>query len=192
MSADGADSPTAGSTADGGAMMPPPTGATRTSRRVPKPTLKMRTSGYNEDDYDEDEEDDDDDYEASSGKRRSSRARIKPALKSASSAGATPTTASYARPARVKLSLKSGHQFRGRGDPTLTGINKTVPYMHGYDRELDSSDEETGEGMAFEEQIILRMPEGHEATKRLGEWVRRREVGNDGREVELKFKGRQR
>ncbi|WFD41932.1 hypothetical protein MPSI1_000569 [Malassezia psittaci] len=32
--------------------------------------------------------------------------------------------------------------------------------MQGYDRELDSEDEETGEGMAFEEQLILRLPDG--------------------------------
>lgn len=92
------------------------------------------------------------------------------------------------RAPRLKLNLKDGPASRGKGDPTLAGVKKTLPYMQGYDRELDSSDDETGEGMAFEEQIILRMPEGHEATKTLGEWVRRREVGNEGKEVEVKFK----
>lgn len=158
-----------------GSMMPPP-GGTRSSGRVIKPTLKMRDS--------DDDDDAEENHASGLSKTPHLRTRIRPSLKSAEA------TSSMSRPARVKLSLKSGHAFRGKGDPSLSGVNKTVPYMQGYDRELDSSDEETGEGMAFEEQIILRMPEGHEATKRLGEWVRRREVGNDGREVELKFKGK--
>lgn len=54
---------------------------------------------------------------------------------------------------------------------------------------MDSSDDETGEGMAFEEQLILRLPEGPTAT-RLKEQVRKRDVGSEqGEEVMMKFKG---
>lgn len=62
--------------------------------------------------------------------------------------------------------------------------------MQGFeDREMDSSDDETGEGMAFEEQLILRLPEGPTAT-RLKEQVRKRDVGSEqGEEVMMKFKG---
>lgn len=62
---------------------------------------------------------------------------------------------------------------------------KTKPYMQGYDRELDSEDDETGEGLAFEEQLILRMPEGPEC-EMLREAVSKRQVGDD---VWFKFKG---
>ncbi|WFD34390.1 hypothetical protein MCUN1_001229 [Malassezia cuniculi] len=46
------------------------------------------------------------------------------------------------------------------GAHTSSDGPKTKPYMQGYDRELDSEDDETGDGMAFEEQLILRLPEG--------------------------------
>lgn len=160
-------------------MLPPPTpGSVRASGRMIKPTLKMR--GEEEGEADGAGGLEGDSAGPSSPQGTQVRTRLKPAL---------PSDASSSRPSRVKLSLKSGHASRGKGDPTLAGTDKTRPYMQGYDRELDSSDDETGEGMAFEEQIILRMPEGHDATKRLADWVRRREMGNDGREVELKFKG---
>ncbi|KAN0065756.1 hypothetical protein ACQY0O_000886 [Thecaphora frezii] len=61
---------------------------------------------------------------------------------------------------------------------------KTKPYMQGFDRELDSEDDETGEGLAFEEQLILRMPEGPDCDK-LREAVSKRQVGDD---VWFKFK----
>ena len=57
---------------------------------------------------------------------------------------------------RVKLNFSrntAGSMASGDGP-------KTKPYMQGYDRELDSEDEETGEGMAFEEQLVLRLPDG--------------------------------
>ncbi|EPQ31108.1 uncharacterized protein PFL1_01297 [Pseudozyma flocculosa PF-1] len=61
---------------------------------------------------------------------------------------------------------------------------KTKPYMQGFDRELDSEDDETGEGLAFEEQLILRMPEGPQCDK-LREAVAKRQIGDD---VWFKFK----
>ncbi|WFD26760.1 hypothetical protein MNAN1_001747 [Malassezia nana] len=65
---------------------------------------------------------------------------------------------------------------------------KTKPYMQGYDRELDSEDDETGEGMAFEEQLILRLPDGpgeHGELDELRRVIRRRGEYND---VWFKFK----
>ncbi len=56
--------------------------------------------------------------------------------------------------------------------------------MQGYDRELDSEDDETGEGLAFEEQLIFRMPEGPECDK-LRESIQKRQLGDD---VWFKFK----
>lgn len=54
---------------------------------------------------------------------------------------------------------------------------------------MDSSDDETGEGMAFEEQLILRLPEG-DVADRLRERIRKREVGmEDSEEISMKFKG---
>lgn len=54
---------------------------------------------------------------------------------------------------------------------------------------MDSSDEETGEGMAFEEQLILRLPQS-EVTDKLRERVKKRDVGSEGsEEVSMKFKG---
>ena len=65
---------------------------------------------------------------------------------------------------------------------------KTRPYMQGYDRELDSEDDETGEGMAFEEQLILRVPDGpgeHGELDALRQAIRRRGEYDD---VWFKFK----
>ncbi|WFD01970.1 hypothetical protein MOBT1_000651 [Malassezia obtusa] len=69
---------------------------------------------------------------------------------------AKPRVRPHFRKPRVKLNFSrnlAGALTSGDGP-------KTKPYMQGYDRELDSEDEETGEGMAFEEQLILRLPEG--------------------------------
>ncbi|PKI85119.1 hypothetical protein MVES1_001048 [Malassezia vespertilionis] len=55
---------------------------------------------------------------------------------------------------------------------------KTKAYMQGYDRELDSEDEDAGEGMAFEEQMILRLPEGPGVDGELDEL--RREIRKRG------------
>jgi transcription initiation factor TFIID subunit 7 len=60
--------------------------------------------------------------------------------------------------------------------------------MQGYDRELDSEDDETGEGMAFEEQLILRVPDGpgeHGELDALRQAIRRRGEYDD---VWFKFK----
>lgn len=85
---------------------------------------------------------------------------------------------------RLKLKMRQAGEAGDQG----SGF-KTTPYMQGFDRELDSSDDENGLGLAFEEQLILRMPEGKE-NDRLKEMVRKRELGNrKGEEVELKFKG---
>lgn len=62
----------------------------------------------------------------------------------------------HLRKPRVKLNFSrnmAGASAGGDGP-------KTKAYMQGYDRELDSEDEDSGEGMAFEEQLILRLPEG--------------------------------
>jgi transcription initiation factor TFIID subunit 7 len=165
-------------------MMPPPTptgtsqgavsGLARSSGRAIKPTLKLRGEG-------------DEVYTQRTASGSSSQG-LQNGSQNYGLRHRKPGGSSNARAPRLKLNLTGGHASRGKGDPTLAGVDKTIPYMQGYDRELDSSDDEAGEGMAFEEQLILRMPEGHEATKVLGDWVRRREVGNDGREVEVKFK----
>lgn len=104
-----------------------------------------------------------------SGSRPGLRTRVKP--------GAS------RKATRLKLTVKSS----GKGN--RAGQSKTLPYMQGFeDRELDSSDDETGEGMAFEEQLILRLPAG-DATEKLKERVRKRDVGVDGsEEVSMKFK----
>lgn len=89
-------------------------------------------------------------------------------------------TASGARP-QIKLKMKAS------GGGTAAGVGqgrKTQPYMQGYDRELDSEDDETGEGLAFEEQLIFRMPEGPECDK-LREAIQKRQLGDD---VWFKFK----
>lgn len=89
-------------------------------------------------------------------------------------------TASGARP-QIKLKMKAS------GGGTAAGVGqgpKTQPYMQGYDRELDSEDDETGEGLAFEEQLIFRMPEGSECDK-LRESIQKRQLGDD---VWFKFK----
>ncbi|GAK62790.1 uncharacterized protein PAN0_002c0992 [Moesziomyces antarcticus] len=89
-------------------------------------------------------------------------------------------TSSGARP-QIKLKMKAS------GGGTAAGVGqgpKTQPYMQGYDRELDSEDDETGEGLAFEEQLIFRMPEGPECDK-LRESIQKRQLGDD---VWFKFK----
>ena len=88
------------------------------------------------------------------------------------------------RKPRVRLNFS-----RHVAGATATGDGpKTRPYMQGYDRELDSEDDETGEGMAFEEQLILRVPEGpgeHGELDALRQAIRRRGEYND---VWFKFK----
>lgn len=69
---------------------------------------------------------------------------------------AKPRTGPKFRKPRVKLNFSRNLA----GALTSNDGPKTKPYMQGYDRELDSEDEETGEGMAFEEQLILRLPDG--------------------------------
>lgn len=54
-------------------------------------------------------------------------------------------------------------------------------FLHSYDRELDSEDED----LAIEEQFILRMPENDPDTDRLREMVNKRDVTDD---VWFKFK----
>lgn len=89
-------------------------------------------------------------------------------------------TSSGARP-QIKLKMKAS----GGGTAAVVGQGpKTQPYMQGYDRELDSEDDETGEGLAFEEQLIFRMPEGPECDK-LRESIQKRQLGDD---VWFKFK----
>lgn len=79
--------------------------------------------------------------------------------------------------------------------------------MQGYTRELDDSDDDDegvakavardgpdaqdgkGSGVAFEEQLILRLPAGSQELETLRGWVRNRVVGTDKANVELKFKG---
>ncbi|CCF54839.1 hypothetical protein NDA11_003910 [Ustilago hordei] len=89
-------------------------------------------------------------------------------------------TSSGARP-QIKLKMKAS------GGGTAAGAGqgpKTQAYMQGYDRELDSEDDETGKGLAFEEQLIFRMPEGPECDK-LREAIQKRQLGDD---VWFKFK----
>ncbi|KAJ1034062.1 hypothetical protein NDA18_000934 [Ustilago nuda] len=89
-------------------------------------------------------------------------------------------TSSGARP-QIKLKMKAS------GGGTAAGAGqgpKTQAYMQGYDRELDSEDDEAGKGLAFEEQLIFRMPEGPECDK-LREAIQKRQLGDD---VWFKFK----
>ncbi|GAC99016.1 hypothetical protein PHSY_006613 [Pseudozyma hubeiensis SY62] len=89
-------------------------------------------------------------------------------------------TSSGARP-QIKLKMKAS----GGGTAAGTGQGpKTHAYMQSYDRELDSEDDETGQGLAFEEQLIFRMPEGPECDK-LRESIQKRQLGDD---VWFKFK----
>lgn len=64
------------------------------------------------------------------------------------------------RPGFRKPRVRLNFSRNVAGAHTSSDGPKTKPYMQGYDRELDSEDDETGEGMAFEEQLILRLPEG--------------------------------
>lgn len=83
--------------------------------------------------------------------------------------------------------LKVAFRKNQAGLATMAGP-KNAAYMQGYSRELDSSDDETGPGVAFEEQIILRLPPGTE-TARLRELVRTRALGDPGAPpVWFKFK----
>ncbi|SJX60978.1 related to TAF7-TFIID subunit (TBP-associated factor), 67 kD [Sporisorium reilianum f. sp. reilianum] len=89
-------------------------------------------------------------------------------------------TSSGARP-QIKLKMKAS------GGGTAAGAGqgfKTQAYMQSYDRELDSEDDETGQGLAFEEQLIFRMPEGPECDK-LRDSIQKRQLGDD---VWFKFK----
>uniref|UniRef100_V5EHS0 TAFII55 protein conserved region domain-containing protein n=1 Tax=Kalmanozyma brasiliensis (strain GHG001) TaxID=1365824 RepID=V5EHS0_KALBG len=89
-------------------------------------------------------------------------------------------TASGARP-QIKLKMKAS----GGGTAAGSGQGlKTQAYMQSYDRELDSEDDETGQGLAFEEQLIFRMPEGPECDK-LRDSIQKRQLGDD---VWFKFK----
>jgi transcription initiation factor TFIID subunit 7 len=149
-----------------------------------KPTLKLR------DDQDDADGSGDGGGYGEGSSSQGMRMRVKPNLRRPSGGSSLPgaVTAKSRRARRLRLNINHEQRIRGRGDPTYAGAKKTIPYMQGYDRELDSSDDETGEGMAFEEHIILRMPEGNETSRKLTEWVRRREAGSEGHEVELKFK----
>lgn len=88
------------------------------------------------------------------------------------------------RKPRVRLNFS-----RNAAGAAATGDGpKTKPYMQGYNRELDSEDDETGEGMAFEEQLILRVPDGpgeHGELDELRRAIRRRSEYDD---VWFKFK----
>ncbi len=70
---------------------------------------------------------------------------------------------------KLKLSDKAAAQAPG------------MSFLGSYDRELDSDDEE----LVFEEQFILRMPEGEDC-ERLRKMVQAREISDD---VWFKFKG---
>ena len=60
--------------------------------------------------------------------------------------------------------------------------------MQGYDRELDSEDDETGEGMAFEEQLVLRVPDGPGQNGELDELRRAIRKRSEYPDVWFKFK----
>ena len=98
--------------------------------------------------------------------------------------GERPRARAQFRKPRVRLNFSrhvAGAAATGDGP-------KTKPYMQGYDRELDSEDDETGEGMAFEEQLILRVPDGPGENGELDELrrvIKRRGEYND---VWFKFK----
>lgn len=98
--------------------------------------------------------------------------------------GERPRVQAQFRKPRVRLNFSrhvAGAAATGDGP-------KTKPYMQGYDRELDSEDDETGEGMAFEEQLILRVPDGpgeHGELDELRRVIKRRGEYND---VWFKFK----
>ena len=100
-----------------------------------------------------------------------------------SSSGPPRIRAHFHKP-RVRLNFS-----RNAAGAAVTGDGpKTRPYMQGYDRELDSEDDETGEGMAFEEQLILRVPDGpgeHGELDALRQAIRRRGEYDD---VWFKFK----
>ncbi|PWN40319.1 hypothetical protein IE81DRAFT_325673 [Ceraceosorus guamensis] len=105
---------------------------------------------------------------------------------------------------RLKLNLKSTIGSAG-GNTSGTGP-KNEAYMQGYTRELDDSDDDDegvakavakdgpeaqdgkGSGVAFEEQLILRLAAGSPELETLRGWVRNRAVGTDKANVELKFK----
>lgn len=74
--------------------------------------------------------------------------------------------------AAPKLKLKLGDK---------SGQTSGMSFLGAYDRELDSDDED----LAFEEQFILRLPEGEDC-ERLRKMVQARDVKDD---VWFKFKG---
>ncbi|KAL9937133.1 hypothetical protein V8E36_004368 [Tilletia maclaganii] len=89
-----------------------------------------------------------------------------------------PQRAAAAKAPRLKVKMSKGDQG---------SAPKNAAYMQGYNRELDSSDDE-GEGLAFEEQIIFRMSAGPDCDK-LRDMVKNKEVGDSGAaEVSLEFK----
>lgn len=173
---------------------PPPSAsaiavAARSSGRVIKPTLKLR--GDDVDDDEDDEQNPSVDGHAGSSYPSIARQRRQTTTTNGSNASSNGSFLGGVRmkAPRLKLNVRGGITHRGK-DPNALSGKKNAAYMDGYDRELDSSDDETGQGIAFEEQLILRMPENSDATRTLQDWVRKREVGNEGREVEMKFKGR--
>ncbi|KAK0532492.1 hypothetical protein OC835_003321 [Tilletia horrida] len=110
--------------------------------------------------------------------RRSTRPPNGPQLVDGSTGMTTRQAHAASKAPRFKVKMSKGEQG---------SAPKNAAYMQGYNRELDSSDDE-GEGLAFEEQLIFRMPAGKDCDK-LREMVRNREVGESGAtEVSLEFK----
>ncbi|KAK0549092.1 hypothetical protein OC846_004203 [Tilletia horrida] len=123
------------------------------------------------------------DPNSSVASRRPTRRVTRPSIKlqlsgyAASTTGHASASNSKAPRLKVKMSKQAG------------STPKNAAYMHNYNRELDSSDDEgDGDGIAFEEQLIFRMPAGKDCDK-LREMVKNRQVGESGfPEVSLEFK----
>lgn len=91
------------------------------------------------------------------------------------SEGRTTRSAMNRNKPQPKLKLKLGDKAAAHA-PGMS-------FLGPYDRELDSDDEE----LVFEEQFVLRMPQGEDCEK-LRKMVAAREIGND---VWFEFKGEQ-
>lgn len=104
------------------------------------------------------------------------------------------STSSYPASTKLKLKIQSNQDKNQSGSNNNNNNNSSsnhdqnsglANYLQGYDRELDSDQDEP---IGFEEQFILKMPNGPEC-QRLRELVEgRKEINSDQEKIFFKFK----